>query len=748
MSYSSLPLSSKLFQFTALTLALTLAGCGGGGTDTIAPEPDTGVTQPGTGGDNGTGPTVGEIKITPINLTDSNGNITRTVTSAGASAKVTVTDSAGEPVSNALVSFQAEGVIFGNSNSTVLTNENGEASISIKPADNTNTGSYQLSATVDYNDLTKTTPGYNFSLQSIEVLLTNFVLSNNTLASGSKTNITLKTKDAANNVFQNDITVNFDTSCGSFDASSVVSSNQGDVTATYTAIDASGNLCAGQQSIIATPANNPANKQTMTVNIAGVEASSVVYTTTEKVQLGASNSGSSNSGQIEFTVYANGRPAANQQVEISKNFAPEDFSFVTLNNKDPKPLTSDSQGKVVVDLYPGVKPGPVEIKATLKLPNGNSTNITALSKDVSVATGRATQNGFSISMTKNVLAFDVDGDASTITARLVDRVGNPVPDGTVVSFVSEGGRVTPNCTTSKGSCDVEFTTQNPRPTDNRATVIAYVEGDKNYTDMDGDNKFSVGDVLTHNIGDFFRDDNENNQYDKNLGEFVYRRGLSGATCAPSTLNQPNDGVFNGKSTCDNGLAATLRYQFVLGLASSNPVFDGLSNSLPANSVENPKKPITRNFKMYGNSALTVSMPSGTTIDVAATDKTDYTPVAELVNGRIQVSKAEPNTIAIVKSGSTSVNVPILANGTGSASTTLPAGSTLSVVDTNVTCEAELISGNKTVPKVISLGNNKVQDKDVLYTLIYNSCRPNDQIKVTVVTPSPSANTTVKTIVIE
>ncbi|WP_201592220.1 Ig-like domain-containing protein [Psychrobacter sp. Pi2-51] len=50
MSYSSLPLSSKLFQFTALTLALTLAGCGGGGTDTVAPEPDLGVTQPGTGG--------------------------------------------------------------------------------------------------------------------------------------------------------------------------------------------------------------------------------------------------------------------------------------------------------------------------------------------------------------------------------------------------------------------------------------------------------------------------------------------------------------------------------------------------------------------------------------------------------------------------------------------------------------------------------------------------------------------------
>ncbi|MGP5337567.1 hypothetical protein [Psychrobacter maritimus] len=56
MSYSSLPLTSKLFQLTSLTCALALAGCGGGDGDTvdsIAPPPDLGVTQPGTGGGNG-----------------------------------------------------------------------------------------------------------------------------------------------------------------------------------------------------------------------------------------------------------------------------------------------------------------------------------------------------------------------------------------------------------------------------------------------------------------------------------------------------------------------------------------------------------------------------------------------------------------------------------------------------------------------------------------------------------------------
>ena len=620
MSYSSLP-TFKLFQLTFLTCALALAGCGGGdGTDIIAPAPDLGA-QPSEG--DGTGAPVASVKISSLILTDTNGNITRVITSAGANAKVQVTDNLGEPISNALVTFEGEGVTFGNTNGTVLTNEKGEASISVKPADGTDTGSYQLRATTSYNDMTATTAGYNFTLQSIKVVLSNLVLANRNLQSGASTNITLKTKDSTNNSFQNDVSVSFNASCGTFDTDSVVSSNQGDVTNTYRAIDKNGNLCEGTQTITVTSTNNPANRQTVMVNIAGVQASSVVYTTTEAVQLGASNSGSSSSGQIEFTIYANGRPAANKQVDISKVFAPADFSFVSLNNKTATTVTSDVNGKVVVNLYPGALPGPVEIKATLK----SDPTIFALSKDVSVATGRATQNGFSISLSKNVLANTIDGDVSTITARLVDRVGNPVPNGTVVSFVSEGGRVTPNCATQNGSCSVDFSTQNPRPADNRVTVIAYVEGDKDYIDKDGDNQFSTGDVFTHNIGDFFRDDNENNKYDKNLGEFVYRRGVSGASCAPSSLNQPNIA-----GTCDNKLTATLRYQFILGLSSDTPMYKGLPGSVRATSG-------IVDFKMYGNSVQSVSMASGTTISIEG-EGNDCK--AEFVSGNLTV----PNIIRL------------------------------------------------------------------------------------------------------
>ena len=46
MSYSLRSTTSIAFKLTALSLALVLAGCGGGGTDTVAPEPDLGVQQP------------------------------------------------------------------------------------------------------------------------------------------------------------------------------------------------------------------------------------------------------------------------------------------------------------------------------------------------------------------------------------------------------------------------------------------------------------------------------------------------------------------------------------------------------------------------------------------------------------------------------------------------------------------------------------------------------------------------------
>ncbi|ODN53933.1 MULTISPECIES: hypothetical protein [Acinetobacter] len=608
-------------KLSALTLALMLAGCGGGGSNGYYNNDGSSsgniTTNPSTGEE------VKSVNISTIQLIDRNGNFTQAIAAEGVSAQVKVTDQSGKGISGALVTFTVTGgVVLGSSNGAVLTNTNGEASISVKPENLNTNGAYQISAVADFDGTEASTPALNFSLQATNIILVDLTAASTQLESGGSTNITLKTQDANTKVNQNNVNVEFTAPCGKFEPATVVSSNQGNVTTTYKAIGTDGKLCTGTQKISATGLNIP--EVGIDVSIKALEANSLVYTS-NKVNLGIRKSGSASSGQIEFTLYANGVPIADQDVLIEKVQAPEDLSFVSFGNQNNKTIKSDSNGKVIVNLYPGDKPGPVEIRATLV----SDKNVSAVSKNVSVSIGRVTQDGLSLSVSKNSLQNVIDGDTATITARMVDRTRNPVPDGTVISFVSEGGKVEPNCSTVQGVCSVTLTTQEPRPLDNRVTVLAYVEGDKSFTDLDGDNLYTKGvDRLLSNIGSFFRDDNEDNQYNKDygIGEFLYNRAVLGnkATCAPSTIRQPNIA-----DTCDDNLDTVIRQQLLFAFAENTPTFTNVKASGSLLS-----------FNMYGNSAQSVPMPTGTTISVTPEDNTkanNLSCTAELATGSSPVA---------------------------------------------------------------------------------------------------------------
>lgn len=725
-------------KLSAIAISILLASCGGGGG--YYDKNDNGNSN---GNGNG-GTTVEAVNITTITLYDLNNTTTNSVTAAGATAKVKVTDQAGKGISGAIVTFSGEGVIFGTTNGAVLTNADGEASISIKPQDINTTGAYQISATANYNGTSATTSPYSFTLQAANIILFGMVAATADLESGASTNITLKTQDANTKVNQNNVTVNFSASCGTFEPAIVASSNQGDVTTSYKAIGTDGKLCEGKHTIRASGSNIPESR--VEVNIAAIEANSLVYTTTNAVNLGIKNSGSAASGQIEFTLYANGTPAANKDVNIELVRAPEDLSFISLGNRTIKTVKSDPNGKVVVTLYPGDKPGPVEIKATLVSNN----TVSALSKNVAVSTGRVTQNGLSLSASKNSLQDDKDGDTASITASMADRNGNPVPDGTTISFVAEGGSITPNCSTTKGICSVTLRTQNPRPLDNRVSVLAYVEGDKSFIDIDGDNVYTENvDTLNNNIGDFFRDDNEDNLYNASLGEFIYKRSAGKLACALSSIGQPNIA-----DTCDNKLDAVLRKQMLFAFASDTPTFFGVSG------VDQSMSKISNftnfSFKVFGNSARQIPMPSGTTVSVSAKDNSEFKPVAQLisvagVNGvpdtkNIVVSNAEPNTTIQVKLNDSYYFVNIAGNGTGTLTgqskdlTGSPA-----VEYTNTSCEAEIISGNLEVPGIMSLftpASFKDVSADVAYSVKMKGCAVSDDIKIVITAPNKVTTRTI------
>ena len=148
MSYSSLPLTSKLFQLTSLTCALALAGCGGGdGTDVIAPTPDLGV-QPGTGGNNGGGNNNGggeqtpveedfilpEITINPILIEFSDKKDEPTVFTATVKAVKSASLSAmsGKEVSLKIEPSENSGVLTIEGESTQVTDAKGDAVYELK----------------------------------------------------------------------------------------------------------------------------------------------------------------------------------------------------------------------------------------------------------------------------------------------------------------------------------------------------------------------------------------------------------------------------------------------------------------------------------------------------------------------------------------------------------------------------------------------------------------------------------------
>ena len=145
MSYSSLPLTSKLFQLTFLTCALALAGCGGGDGDTvdsIAPAPDIGlvpvVPDNQNPGDQGSGEQEeSTIKASEIyilsNYTSINVNMAK---DTSIKIEALVLDDNNGVLDNKTVTFKitdpkATG-LFSTSSSRVITDEKGKAVIELQ----------------------------------------------------------------------------------------------------------------------------------------------------------------------------------------------------------------------------------------------------------------------------------------------------------------------------------------------------------------------------------------------------------------------------------------------------------------------------------------------------------------------------------------------------------------------------------------------------------------------------------------
>lgn len=147
-----------------------------------------------------------------------------------------------------------------------------------------------------------------------------------------------------------------------------------------------------------------------------------------------------------------------------------------------------------------------------------------------MAVGLPSQQNFSLSQkTHNIEAMNLDGTSNSYTIIASDRLGNPVPDGTAINFVAEGGQVQAirftTLANGLSSATANYQSSEPRPADGRVTVLAYALGEESFLDANGNNVYDSGEDW-QDLGDVFIDRLFNGSYNPLEDQYI-SLGISG-----------------------------------------------------------------------------------------------------------------------------------------------------------------------------------------------------------------------------
>jgi hypothetical protein len=578
-----------------LLLASLLAACGGGGGSA------GGTSGTGTGTGGSTGGSTGSPTLTVAIANSANATVNSIAAGGGFVVRATVKNAAGEPVAGRLVTFSAgDSGIALVTPTTALTNASGVAEVAIAPTSLSAVGASTLTATSTV-DATSLTASSDYAVSASSLALSPLSIASSSLASGGNTTLATTASVAGVPSAGVPVNVSFAASCGRINGQdttaggvSVTTNGSGVAASSYTAVAADGSLCSGAVTVTASSAG--ATSQTSTITVAAPVANAVTFVSATPQQIFIAGAGATEQSVVTFRVLSSvGTALAGVNVQFSIETNAGGVGIGASGSTVPVAATSDQDGRVSVALFSGTIPGPVKLRAALV----STPTVFAESQNLTVASGPPSQRFMSLSVERSSLeGWSRDGTSTTLTVRLADRQGNAVDDGTVVNFTAEGGQVARSCATSRvdgiSLCSVSFVTQNPRPADGRASVLAYTAGTKDYNDVNGNNRFDAGVDVLATIGDAYRDDNESNVAE--AGEFVIPRG-SNDNCSSA------GGAFPSKAdTCDSGLPTTVRQQTVLLFGSTVPAVSDLTIS-----------PARMTFKLRSRDNPLLPVPAGTTV---------------------------------------------------------------------------------------------------------------------------------------
>lgn len=572
---------------------------------------------------------------TPVQLNPGAGTSSVAVAKSSLQFSETTTVSAtfkqanGNPVSGISVNFSTTLGTLTPPNGIAITDANGIATVQLTAGSTSGQGQVTASATVDNNQVTKS--GL-FSVSLPALTLSPVTLGLTTLSYGGSTSVSVTVNDTNGNPYTSQsIDVVFTSTqsvLGKASINTPVKTVNGVATTTYQASTAT-----GTDTITASIAGSTVTS-TLTVNPLAAGSLSYISAAPASIALkGMGGIGYQETSTVTFRVLdTSGQPKANQQVDFALNTNVGGLALLQSS------ASTASDGTVSTIVQSGTVSTPVRVTATVR---GSNPVISTQSDQLVISTGIPAQDGFSISVSDmNPESLNIDGVAVAVTARLSDHFHNPVPDGTAVYFTTSGGSITPSCTTVKGTCSVNWTSQNPRPTvargakqNGRAVILAYAVGEEYFLDLNGNGLADPSDTWVDD-SEAFRDDNE-----------------SGARqLTESFVDFNNDGSFSAGDLNYNGV---LQGSAFTGAAKTKHVFSNSvivmssSEALISNSCGGPI-PIASGSAT--TCTITVSdvnnntMPSGTKVEFVLSDVQSCTGAA---GGSCSFSIVNPTDAIII-----------------------------------------------------------------------------------------------------
>jgi hypothetical protein len=514
-------------------------------------------------------------------------------------ATATVLNSNGAAAANTVVTFAALSalVAFDPISATTLTNSSGVATITINAVSSGAT-SITASATPSSSTVTSSPVGLAVSVSGgggggggSTITLGNITLGSNSISAYGSTSVSVPVY--VNSVLATvPMSVTFTSPCvtlGYATLSSPVTTIGGNATSTYT-----DKGCSATDTITAS-VTGATNTSSTNIIVAAPTATNIQFVSATPSTIGTSTASSTllqTSSVVKFRVVNSSNIGVKGQTVNFSVIPDSKPGGLYLSNSSGN---TDSDGYISVSLIAGTVPTPVWVVATL----ASNTNIKSQSNALTITTGLPTQNFFSLSVqTHNIEGLAYDGVTSTLTIIASDRLGNPVPEGTAINFITEGAQISPaSCTTTSGTCTVTFKSSAYRPIgetidyggstgvqgavaaleydgvtpitinggpnlyvrNGRVTVLAYTLGEESFVDTtnSGNNIYVLGDTF-YDLGNLYIDANENGQWDS--GE-TYISYSSGSSACPATSSD----VPSKAGTCDGawGLNYVRRSQVII-----------------------------------------------------------------------------------------------------------------------------------------------------------------------------------------